>query len=83
MIVKPWCERFAQRTARALIVHVTLIGPMSHFPPLLSATGFVPTKESWLSRASDGCPTDPRKTKPGSPKPLAFGAGTGLALQSS
>jgi hypothetical protein len=64
-------------------VQVTLIGPMLHLPPSLSATGFVPTKVSWLSRASDGCPVDPRKTKPGSPMPLVFGAGTGLALQSS
>ncbi len=83
MIVKPWCEWFEQVTAVALIVHVTPMTPPPHVLPLLSATGFVPTKESWLSRASDGCPTEERNTKPGSPMPLAFGGGTGLALQSS
>jgi hypothetical protein len=82
--VKPWCERFTQRIALALIVHFTLIGPIPpHLFPFLSATGCAPTKESWLSRASDGCPVEPRKTKPGSPTPLAFGAGTDLALQSN
>jgi len=83
VIVKPWCEWLEQVTAVALIVHVTLMTPPPHVLPLLSATGFVPTKESWLSRASDGCPTEERNTKPGSPMPLAFGGGTGLAPQSS
>jgi hypothetical protein len=85
VIVKPWCARLTQRTALAPIVHVTAIGPIPpHLRPLPSATGRVPTKESWLSRASDGRPVEPRNTKPGSPKPTpAFGAGTDLALQSS
>ncbi len=65
------------------MVQLTLIGPARHFRPPLSATGFVPTNESWLSRATVGRPTDPRKTKPGSPTPVAFGAGTGWALQST
>lgn len=64
-------------------MQVTLIGPTLQLCPWLSATGLVPTKVSWLSRASDGCPVDPRKTKPGSPKLLVFGAGTCLPLQSS
>jgi hypothetical protein len=85
VIVKPWPARLTQRTALAPIVHVTAIGPIPpHLRPLPSATGCVPTKVSWLSRASDGRPTEPRNTKPGSPKPTpAFGAGTDLALQSS
>ena len=85
MIVKPWRARLTQRTALAPIVHVTAIGPIPpHLRPLPNATGCVPTKVSWLSRASDGRPVEPRNTKPGSPKPTpAFGAGTDLALQSS
>lgn len=85
MIVKPWPARLTQRTALAPIVHVTAIGPIPpHLRPLPNATGCVPTKVSWLSRASDGRPTEPRNTKPGSPKPTpAFGAGTDVALQSS
>jgi hypothetical protein len=85
VIVKPWRARLTQRTARALIVHVTAIGPIPpHLRPLPNATGWVPTKVSWLRRASDGRPTELRNTKPGSPKPTpAFGAGTDLALQSS
>jgi hypothetical protein len=85
VIVKPWCARLTQRTELAPIVHVTAIGPIPpHLRPLPNATGCVPTKVSWLSRASDGRPTEPRNTNPGSPKPtFAFGAGTDLALQSS
>jgi len=85
VIVKPWRARLTQRTALAPIVHVTAIGPIPpHLRPLPNATGCVPTKVSWLSRASDGRPVEPRNTKPGSPKPTpAFGAGTDLALQSS
>jgi len=85
VIVKPWRARLTQRTELAPIVHVTSTGPIPpHLRPLPSATWCVPTKESWLSRASDGLPVEPRNTKPGSPKPtFAFGAGTDLALQSS
>ena len=85
MIVKPWPARLTQRTAFAPIVHITLIGPIPpHLRPRPNETGCVPTKVSWLSRASDGRPVEPRNTKPGSPKPTpAFGAGTDLALQSS
>ncbi len=83
MIVKPWWVRFTQRTARRPIVHVTLIGPVCHLRPSPSATGCVPTKESWLSRARVGRPADARKTKPGSPTLMALGAGTGWALQST
>jgi hypothetical protein len=46
VIVKPWHVRFAQRTERVLIVHVTLIGPISQLRPLPSATGLLPTNES-------------------------------------
>ena len=83
MIVKPCWEWFVQRTAVAPTEHVTRIGLVLQLVPLLSTTGIEPTKVSWLNRASIGRPVEPRKTKPGSPKPLAFGAGTGLALQSS
>ncbi len=72
-----------QRTALALIVQVTLIGPIRHVRPVFSATGLLPTNESWLRRASDGRPVDPRNTKPGSPTPLVLGAGTDLASQSN
>lgn len=54
MIVKPWWARFVQRTALALIVQVTPIGLRLQLLAFLSATGFEPTKESWLSRASNG-----------------------------
>src|ERR1700745_2730280 len=56
---------------------------MLQLRPVLSATAVVPTNESWLRRASDGRPVERRNTKPGSPTPLALGAGTGLALQSN
>lgn len=83
MIVKPWRARFSQRTERALTAHVTLIGPIAHVRPFPSATGVLPTNESWLSLVSEGCPVDPRKTNPGSPTPLVLGAGTVLESQSS
>lgn len=82
MIVKPWWLRFSQRTERAPIVQVTSIAPVCQLRPLLSATGVVPTKVSWLSRARIGRPTEPRNTKPGSPNPV-LGAGIGRALQST
>lgn len=82
-MVKPWRARFEQRTALELIVHVTAIGPTCQLRPLLSVTGWLATKESWLRRASVGRPTEPMKTKPGSPMPAAFGAGTTGELHSS
>ena len=83
MIAKPWCERFVQRTAAALTLQVTAIGPTDQLRPDFNRTACVPTKESWLSRASDGRPVDPRKTKPGSPMPPCLGGGTGGESQSS
>ena len=72
-----------QRTAVALTVQLTLIGPIFHSRPVFRATALVPTNESWLSRASDGRPVEPRNTNPGSPKPFVFGGGTDVALHSN
>ena len=83
MIVKPWCFAFVHRTEVGLTVHVTRIEPAYQVWPPPSVTGFPPTKESWLSRASAGRPIAFRKTKPGSPTPLPFGAGTAFALHRS
>ena len=52
---------------------------MLHVRPLPSATAWVPTNESWLSRAGDGRPAEPRKTKPGSPDPLQMPGSVGAS----